>query len=100
MPTYLDGTRQRQPYILILGRRMEPAQSFVIIDGLAIEAASVIKAVDICFKAFYILDVQYPKECKTTWEFVQKFFFKIDEGKGTGSTSPGVWSLRAYLESN
>lgn len=66
---------------MVLETRKEPSQSFVIVDGLAIEASSLLKAVDICFKAFFVLDVCYPKQCHTTWEFIQKFFYKMGEGK-------------------
>lgn len=102
LPAYLDqrhdGVQAIQPSVLVLGTRQEPSQSFVIVDGLAIEASSLLKAVDICFKAFYVLDVCYPKECHTTWEFFQNFFFKMGEGKGKSVTSSGVRSLRTFIE--
>ncbi|KAJ8046587.1 hypothetical protein HOLleu_05308 [Holothuria leucospilota] len=86
LPAYLDqrhgGVQAIQPSVLVLGTRLEPSQSFFIVDGLAIQATSLLKAVDICFKAFYVLDVCYPKKCHTTWEFFQKFFFfKWERGK-------------------
>lgn len=77
---------------------MRPSQTFVIIDGLALEAGTLVKAVDICFKAIYILYVEYPRQCQTTWEFIQKYFLQLGDGKGKGLTSPSVRTLRTFLE--
>ncbi|XP_016663981.2 uncharacterized protein LOC107885069, partial [Acyrthosiphon pisum] len=37
-----------------------------------------LKAVDICFKSFFALNLSYPTECDHVWEFVQKFFYDIN----------------------
>lgn len=102
IPDYLqtvqNGGIKRQPYILMLGTRLNPSQFFVIIEGLALEQTSLLKAMDACFSAFYVLDLIYPLQCHTTWEFVQKFFYCLEGGKGKAVTSPSVRSLRTHLE--
>ncbi|KAJ8049974.1 hypothetical protein HOLleu_02962 [Holothuria leucospilota] len=104
LPHYLEtcqAERQKtQPYILVLGDRLKPSQTFVVPDGVALEAGTLLKACDICFKAAYILDVHYPKQCQTTWEFIQKYFFQLGDGKGKSITSPGVRTLRTFLEAS
>lgn len=107
IPQYIEEimeTRNRkQPSVLILGERKHPAQSFVVVEGSVLPAADILEAVDVCFKAFYVLDISYPSQCCTSWEFLQQFVFKLFEGngngKGKGLTSPSVRSLRAYLAS-
>ncbi|KAJ8049921.1 hypothetical protein HOLleu_02887 [Holothuria leucospilota] len=92
------GRKKVQPFILMLEKRCSPSQVFVIVDGLAIKASTLLKGVDICCKSFYVFDVEYPKECQSTWEFIQKFFFKLGQGKEKSVTSPGVRSLRTFIE--
>lgn len=95
---YLEKAR-RSPYMLVLGSRELPQQCFVIVEGKAMEQSNLVKAIDvcICFKLYYVLDIHYPWQCATTWEFIQKFFYGIDDGDKK-QTSPAVISLRAALK--
>ncbi|KAJ8047463.1 hypothetical protein HOLleu_06467 [Holothuria leucospilota] len=52
IPKYLDEVTNRQPYILVLGEALDPSQVFVIVERKALEQASLLKAVDVCFKLF------------------------------------------------
>ncbi|XP_072037557.1 uncharacterized protein [Amphiura filiformis] len=105
LPGYLDeilGSRERpQPFILLLGERCTPSngKSYVIVEGRAIMVESLLKAVDTCFKVIYVLDLHYPNQCATTWEFIQKVIFEIgdQDGKNKKATSPCVRNIRAYL---
>lgn len=101
IPQFIDeiveNRNRKQPFVLILGDRKQPCQSFVIVEGTALPAADIMEAVDICFKSFYVLDISYPSQCSSSWEFIQQYVFKLAEGKGKGLTSPSVRSLRAYL---
>lgn len=104
IPQYIEGTQnnrhRKQPFVLIMGERNHPTQSFVIIESSALPAADAMEAVDICFKSFYVLDISYPTQCNTSWKIIQQFVFKLpDERKGKGTTSPSVRSLCAYLTS-
>jgi hypothetical protein len=56
-----------------------------------------VKAIDVCFKLFYLLDIHYPWQCATTWEFIQKCFYGLDDNNKK-PTSPAVISLRAALK--
>lgn len=47
------------PDILMLGDN----QTFTIIKGVAFEQSTLLAALDVCFKAFYIFDINYPKQC-------------------------------------
>ena len=72
----------------------------MIVEGQAMRVESMLKAVDVCFKLMYILDLHYPQQCATTWEFIQKVIYEIKEVKNDkkkDSTSPSVRSLRAFL---
>ena len=57
MPKYLEEVQNKQPYILIIiGSFLEPSQYFVFVERQALQQVSLLKAVDVCFKLFYILD--------------------------------------------
>lgn len=105
LPGYLKelvADRARpQPFVLLLGERSSPStgRAYVIVEGRAILSESLLKAVDSCFKVFYVLGLHYPKQCATTWEFIQKVVYEIgdQEGKSKMGTSPCVRNLRAFL---
>jgi hypothetical protein len=95
MPKLLEEA-SRSPFILAIGARESPNQVFVVVDGQGLEQPSLVKAVDVCFKLFYILDVHYPWQCAVTWEFIQKVLYGIED-KLKGKTSPAVIAMRAAL---
>ena len=96
IPKYLEECSET-PFVLIVGSQEDHIQTFVVIDGVGLEQPSLLKAVDVCFKLFYILDIHYPWQCSTTWEFIQKVLFGIED-KHKGKTSPAVVAMRAALK--
>ena len=98
MPKYLDDVTNKQPYTLILGSLMELLQWFVIVKRQALQQTSLLKAVDVCFKLFYILDINYPWQCSTTWEFFQKVLFGLEDAGDHNKTSPAFIAMRTALK--
>ena len=87
-----------QPYILILGGTMlKPQQTFVIIEHRALEQTSLIKAVDVCFKAFYVFDLQYPEKCSGVWEFISAIVYDLAINK---LKCHAIREFRAYCSSH
>ncbi|MGH0126762.1 UNVERIFIED_CONTAM: hypothetical protein FKN15_040416 [Acipenser sinensis] len=81
------------PFVLLLGERHNFSQAFVIY-GQALEQASLLKAVDVCFKAFYCFDISYPKQCSPAWEFLQHVVYEV---AGNESPSPNVRIKKFYF---
>lgn len=52
--------------------------SYVIIDDLKYEVATVRKAVDICFKSFQVFNAKYPAECEKIWYFLQRALYGFE----------------------
>ncbi|XP_013870629.1 uncharacterized protein LOC106522237 [Austrofundulus limnaeus] len=70
------------PYVLTLGNDKEHAsQTFVITAGQALEQDTLLQAIDVCFKAFFILDIKYPKQCEHVWEFLQSVVYEMPGGE-------------------
>ena len=73
MAKYLEEAANRSPFVLVIREQDVPImQVFVIVDGQGLEQPNLLKAVHVCFKLFYILDIHYPWQCAITWEFLQK----------------------------
>ncbi|KAI2646123.1 Carboxylic acid reductase [Labeo rohita] len=79
-------------HVLCLGNESTTSQTFTIVSGHAIETESLLEAVDLCFKSFFVLDVHYTKQCLPTWEFLQHAVYHID-----GHESSCVKFLRASV---
>jgi len=88
---------QDRPYpsVLALGEPHDCAsQSFVIFANQALPQATILAAVDTCFKAFLnALDINYPKACAPAWEFLQRMVYGIK-----GSESAPVTFFNTLLQ--
>ena len=69
------------PYVPALGNDDHlSSQAFVIVCGHAMENDTLLQAIDVCFKAFYVLDIKYPKQCENVWRF-QNIIYKMPGGE-------------------
>ncbi|CAM4568373.1 unnamed protein product [Leuciscus chuanchicus] len=80
MVEFLDRAESTKthPFVMAMGNAQQISQSFVIINGQALEQSTLLAAVDVCFKAFHVFDMNYPKQCASTWEFLQHVIFKME----------------------
>ena len=56
---------------------LESNDVYVVINNIKyrIDSCRIIDAVDVCFKAFFALNIDFTLECKRIWVFIQEFFF-------------------------
>ncbi|KAG1941532.1 uncharacterized protein si:dkey-286j15.1 [Pimephales promelas] len=80
MVHYLDSETSPDPHVLVLGDKGNFSEVFVIFNGEAIEQETLVQAVDLCFKIFYVYAINYPKPSAPIWEFLQYAIFKIPGG--------------------
>ncbi|XP_022161828.1 uncharacterized protein LOC111027724, partial [Myzus persicae] len=70
-----------QPYVALLcsdpQNELTVTASYVIINKYTFKVETPLKAVDICFKSFFALNLKYPVQSDHVWEFIQKFFYGI-----------------------
>ena len=52
-------------------------QTYVVGPNQLIECSSVLEAVDRAFKLMFLLQLNYPEECKHLWDLIQFKFFHI-----------------------
>jgi len=67
-------------------KKLSVVDSYVMVERRLIKAASVVNAVDLCFKVFYVLQLQFPEECFPVWSFFDHSVFKINEAPSPPST--------------
>lgn len=66
-----------QPFIIIVGLSLREIESYyVVVDNILYKLDNILRAIDICFKVFMVLDVQYPIECEQIWLFFQQYIYK------------------------
>ncbi|XP_036331763.1 uncharacterized protein LOC118743286 [Rhagoletis pomonella] len=67
-----------QPYLIVVGSDIKSLTEFYVNYGGALQKFhSFIAALDICFKVFHVLNLEYPRESSLMWYFLQKQIYKI-----------------------
>ncbi|XP_035714168.1 uncharacterized protein LOC118438312 [Folsomia candida] len=92
----LSESARKQPFVVCVGtlKNIDIQQSYVMVERRLIPAESLVKAVDICFKIFYVLQLKFPNECSSVWAFFDHSVFQINEIK---SPSSSVLSLSSQI---
>lgn len=68
-----------QPFIMVIGVNSNNIeQFFVIIEDTKYKFTTFLKALDLVFKTFQVLNLQYPKESELVYTFVQKYVYNIE----------------------
>lgn len=71
---------QVQPYLLVQGEHLTNIQNtYIVIDKVHFKCDSTLKALDILFKLFYVLKIEYPPQSEHIWRLIQTGIFKIKE---------------------
>ena len=82
------------------GDYCQPQQSFVIIEREALPVKTMMGAVDLCYKAYQVLDMKYSSQPSSIWLFLDSLVYaiKVPNKPGTVPTTiPNT--LRACLKS-
>ncbi|PRD35288.1 UNVERIFIED_CONTAM: hypothetical protein NCL1_11989 [Trichonephila clavipes] len=74
----LLGGERRQPFVLAIGEKCRPQQIFLIFEDNCIEVNTILKAVDLCFKLTFILNLEFSSYCSNVWHFLNNSFYKGD----------------------
>lgn len=73
-----------QPYLIFIGEGCENKDNvnvtdyYVVINNNFLKLESPLKALEVCFKSFFCMHLNYPAESDQIWQFVQKYFFNIN----------------------
>ncbi|KAJ8050485.1 hypothetical protein HOLleu_03709 [Holothuria leucospilota] len=87
-----------QPFLLVLwDEKQKTRQFFTVFERRCLLSASLLKAVDTCFKLHFVLDLSYQIDCFATWQFLQHFVFELFNDKAPELNC--VRAFRAYYNS-
>ncbi|XP_046811896.1 uncharacterized protein LOC124421121, partial [Lucilia cuprina] len=75
-----------QPLILISGSILKPKEIVIYFEGIKYRMHSALNAIDICFKIFFVFNLEYPKESLLVWTFIQKHLYNISTNIDCSST--------------
>lgn len=66
-----------QPYMIFIESNGQVTSFYVIINNHFYKVESPLKAIDICFKSFFVFNLNYPTQCQQVWQFIQNFMYGI-----------------------
>lgn len=65
------------PYISIIGTLTNPSTIMCDFENITYKFYSLTKAVDICFKAYWVFNMEYPEACAPMWQFINRQFYHL-----------------------
>lgn len=74
------------PMLNIIGDIFAPVEIYVDYDNISYKFFSMGKAIDIAFKIFYVMQIDFPKPCQMIWVFLNQYFFHLEDGMKVSSS--------------
>lgn len=67
-----------QPILCGVGTSyIELTDVYVFYANIFYKLPNIVQAVDVAFKIFQVLDLQYPLDCQTVWRFLQSYIYEF-----------------------
>ncbi|XP_055905995.1 uncharacterized protein LOC129941396 [Eupeodes corollae] len=79
-----------QPLILALREKNE---YFILLDDYKLKTTNVLRAVDICFKCFFLFNLKYPPACENFWDFIELYFYMKTNTNKTKKMNPKLSTM-------
>lgn len=88
-----------QPFGVVIGDLTSP-NYIIVVDEVEYKVETGIRALELLFKLFHGLDIEYPVEATHVWEFIQEAVFKIKnkQNRISPSTSSLLGDIQYHLE--
>jgi hypothetical protein len=91
-----NGVQQLQPFIIALGPEKTQLNSFyVVVSKLVVfQFESLLRAIDVCYKAIFVLNLKYSPDCAQIWFTLQRCFY---DQKSAADTEYNAMSSKLSL---
>ncbi|KAK3925134.1 Halomucin [Frankliniella fusca] len=76
-----------QPYITVVSDEETITATYVVVDEIYWKVSSVLKALDVCWKACFCLNCNYSPEAQHLWLLIQKTLYKVSLPEDTNFSS-------------
>lgn len=87
------------PYISLIGTIFEPQYLLVDFENITYKIFDFARALDVCFKAYYVFNIAYPDKCADMWDFINQQFSKMQDKSNKSKTKPSTFTLLAEIKS-
>lgn len=87
-----------QPFILIKGSITNPEEIMVYFDGIRYQLYSILRALEVCLKIFFVFNLNYPAESVLVWSFIKQYFFNSITATQNEKNHPAVSHLINELD--
>lgn len=67
-----------QPYIITVGPDDTVNEIYICVDETLYKVDNIIKALDLCFKAFHVFQLSYPFASEHLWLLIQRGIYNFD----------------------
>ncbi|KAK3910039.1 Huntingtin-associated protein 1 [Frankliniella fusca] len=70
--------KKSQPFLVVVGPNLTNIKDYYVdVSGILYRINSLVKAVDVCFKATTALHANYPPESQRPWMMIQRVLYNI-----------------------
>lgn len=84
------------PYMTIIGSLLDPKEVLCDFENITYKFNSLTKAIDVCFKAYQLFNLEYSPAARVMWQFINQYFYKIKDS----NTYPAVHMLIKKINGN
>jgi len=67
------------PYISLVADILDPTDIYVDFENIAYRMESLPRAIDICFKAYNLFQIQYSPAARLMWQFINAQFYQLKD---------------------
>ncbi|KAK4884606.1 hypothetical protein RN001_000877 [Aquatica leii] len=85
-----------QPFGVICGP-LNNAKYLAVVNDVIYTFQSLIRTIEILYKTFHALDIQYPHQCQHIWQLIEEIVFEIKHSPSSSSVTALISDLKKFL---
>ncbi|KAK4881804.1 hypothetical protein RN001_005123 [Aquatica leii] len=85
-----------QPFGVIC-EPLNNAKYLAVVNDVIYTFQSLIRTIEILYKTFHALDIQYPHQCQHIWQLIEEIVFEIKHSPSSSSVTALISDLKKFL---
>lgn len=86
------------PYISLIGSLENPSAYMGDFENITYKFFDFARALDVCFKSYYVFNLAHPEACEAIWDFLNRQFYGLPGGDNR--TKPATYTLLNNIKGN